>query len=397
MNDLKYIDAHTHLVGFGLEKMMLPLDEVKSKDEMYLRLKEYLDKKERKYVIGSGWDESKWKEKKLPLRNEIDKIDNSIPIILRRICGHIAVCNSAALNMIPENYKRERDTGIIYEEAVLYINEIFKPDFNTIKDAIRIGIQEFKKLGIVGISDMMNPEYFEAYVELDKNDELDIFVSAYIFDKDIERIKELKEFKKIKLKGIKIFMDGSIGARTAAISNFSYLDTKAKGLLLKNSEYIEKILKFAEDNGFQLAIHCIGDRAIGEALKGFKKIDKRNPLRHRIEHFELATDEQIDEAIKRNIILSMQPNFIGNWSKKDGLYGIAFGDKYVLNNRIGLILRKGGFVAFGSDGMPYSPEYGIKSVVESPIPDQRISYEESIRCYTYNSAYASSLEKEIYA
>lgn len=397
MKEIKYVDAHTHLVGFGLEKLMLPLDEVISKEEMYFKLKKYLDDKERKYVIGSGWDESKWENKEFPSKYEIDRINNSIPVILRRICGHIAVCNSVALKMIPDVYKKDMEKGIIYEEAVLYINEIFKPDFETIKDAILIGQKELKKIGIVGISDMMNPEYFNAYYEMDKEGKLDILVSAYIFDKDIERIKELKEGKKIKLKGIKIFMDGSIGARTAAIEKFEYLDSKGKGLLLKDKNYIEEIARFAEDNGLQLAIHCIGDRAIGETLEGLKKIDMKNPLRHRIEHFELATDEQIEEAIKRNIILSMQPNFIGNWSKKDGLYGIAFGDKYILNNRIGLILRKGGFVAFGSDGMPYSPEYGIKSVVESPIKEQRISYEDAVKCYTYNSAYASSLEKELYA
>lgn len=394
---IRFVDSHTHLVGYGIEKLNLSLYDIKSKEELYFKLEEYISNKERKYVIGYGWDESRWKDKNYPLKEDIDRINNSIPVILRRICGHIAVCNSKALDMIHNIYWKDERTGLIFEEAVLYINEIFKPDFNVIKEAIKIGQKELKRMGIFGISDMMNPEYFKAYYEFDKEDELEIYVSAFIFDKDIEAIKGLKDGKKLKLRGIKVFMDGSIGARTAAIEKFRYLDSEGKGLLLKDSEYVEKIIRFAEDNGLQVAIHCIGDRAIEEALKGFRKFDKKNILRHRIEHFELATDEQINEAIERNIILSMQPNFIGNWSKKDGLYGIAFGKDYILNNRIGLILKKGGFVAFGSDGMPYSPEYGIKSVVESTLPEQRISYEEAIRCYTFNSAYASSIEKEIYA
>jgi predicted amidohydrolase YtcJ len=293
---------------------------------------------------------------------------------------------------------RERCKFIVaLGEAVLYINEIFKPNFKRIKEAILTAQDEMKKLGIVGVSDMMNPEYFNAFIELENEGKIEIMVSAFIYDKDIESLKFLRSGKKVKLKGIKIFMDGSIGARTAAINNFRYIDTKGKGLLLRDSEYIEKILRFAEDNGYQIAIHCIGDRAISEALGGFKRFGDKNLLRHRLEHFELATDEEIDFAIRKNLILSMQPNFIGNWSKLDGLYGKAFGKDYIFNNRINLILRKGGFVAFGSDGMPYSPEYGIKSVVESPVESQRISYDEAIRCYTFNSAFASSIEKEVYA
>jgi len=387
-----FCDSHTHFVQLGIKKKRLNLSNVKSKEELFEKLYKFIKKREKEeIIIAEDWDESNWKDRVFPTKKEINIISKTIPIILRRICGHMAVANDSALEMIPDGLKIiDRKNGILEEDVVLKINEIFPPPFEEIKKAILIAQDDLLKLGITAVHDVTVPEYFKACQELEREGKLKLFIYCFIKEDYMDEIKMLSSSKKVKLAGIKIFTDGSIGARTAAINNFSYKDG-SKGLILKNEEYLKEIIKNSNRNGYQLAIHAIGDKAIDVVLNAMKVNPEDNPARHRIEHFELANDSQIKKAVSQNLILSMQPNFI-KWSKPGGLYEMVLGKNYAFNNRFSDIINKGGKIAFGSDGMPYGPLFGIKEATEAPFLSQKISIEDAIKAYTEGGAYASFME-----
>ena len=389
-----FCDSHTHFVQLGVKKKRLNLSKVKSKEELFEKLYQFIKEKEKEeIIIAEDWDESNWKDRTFPTKKEINRISKTKPIILRRICGHMAIVNDSTLERIPDGLQIiDYKNGILKEDVVLKINEIFPPSFEEIKKSILIAQDELLKLGITAIHDITIPRYFKACQELEKEGKLKLFIYCFIKEDYIDEMKILGSSKKVKLAGIKIFTDGSIGARTAAIKNFSYKDG-SKGLILKNEEYLKEIIKNSNRNGHQLAIHAIGDKAIEVVLNAMKVNPEDNPKRHRIEHFELANDSQIKKAISQNLILSMQPNFI-KWSKPGGLYENVLGKNYTFNNRFSDIINQGGKIAFGSDGMPYGPLLGIKEVTEAPLLSQKINTEDAIKAYTEGGAYAAFMEDE---
>lgn len=390
-----FCDSHTHFIQFALKKNRLNLSKIESKKELYERLSEWIRVKEREEVtIAEDWDESNWEDEEFPTKKELNKISSKKPIILRRVCGHIAIANDPGLSRIPPTYTIvNHRTGILKEEVVLKINEIFPPSKEGMQEVTLLAQSEIIKLGITSIHDIVIPEHFNLYQALEDKGKLKLSIYGFITENYIDKMKNLKSSYRVKLAGIKIFTDGSIGARTAALKDFHYTQ-KGNGLLLKNKEELEELIQFANNKGYQLAIHAIGDLAIQMILDAMDKNPIDNPGRHRIEHFELATDEQIREAIEKNIILSMQPNFL-KWSKPGGLYEKALGKNYKDNNRICFIMREGGMVTFGSDGMPYGPLFGIKQVTEAPFTPQRIEKMDAIRAYTQGGAYASFKEGEV--
>ncbi|MCK4421735.1 amidohydrolase family protein, partial [candidate division WOR-3 bacterium] len=344
-------------------------------------------------IIAEDWDESNWKHRGFPTREELTKISKNKAVILRRICGHIAIANEEALSRLPGEWKRiDRTTGILKEDVVLRINEIFPISENEIKEGILLAQKEMIELGVTSVHDIMTPEYFRAYQSLEKEEELKISVYCFITEGYIDSIPNLISSNKVKLAGTKVFIDGSIGARTAALEDFSYIQG-GKGLLLRTKEQIEPLIRLSNENGYQLAFHAIGDRAIQTVLDAMNVNPVDNPGRHRIEHFELARDKQIKQAIKKNLILSMQPNFL-KWSKPCGLYENVLKKDYQENNRLSFIMEEGGNVCFGSDGMPYGPLFGIKQAVTAPSLSQRITKSDAIRAYTKGGAYASFKESE---
>lgn len=368
-----FIDAHTHFVSFGLHLERPDLSRSRSIKEAIDMLKREVGKRE--IIIGEDWDETRWEEKRYPTREELDKEFPDVPVIMRRVCGHLAVANTRALELIPPGWRYVRDDGILLEDVVLNLNRIFPPSFEEIKQAILRAQEIAMHLNVGEIHDILIPEYFKAYLELEREGRLNIKVLGFVLH-EFSDFDE-KEGEKVKFCGWKIFLDGSIGARSAALERLTYTDG-TKGMLLHEDEELEKLFELARRRNKILMIHAIGDRAIEQALR----VGRGKVCGDRIEHFELATEEQIERAIDEGFILSMQPNFIGNWSQKGGLYEKNLGENYRINNRIGLIYRKGGKLLFGSDMMPFSPPYGIDSVVRAPFPEQRLSYKEAYKIYT---------------
>jgi hypothetical protein len=203
----------------------------------------------------------------------------------------------------------------------------------------------------------------------------------------------------VQLGPVKLLMDGSLGARTAALFDPYEDDPSTSGLLLIKPEVLtEKIVRAHEAN-LQVATHAIGDLAVEKVLDSIQEALRRNPRknhRHRIEHCEITSAQQIERIKQLGVVPDMQPNFIGEWSGPGSMYNQRLGDKRErLSNQYRAMLDEGIRVAFGSDCMPFNPIYGIWSAVNHPIRENRITLEEAVMCYTLNSAYSGFHEEKI--
>jgi predicted amidohydrolase YtcJ len=118
-------------------------------------------------------------------------------------------------------------------------------------------------------------------------------------------------------------------------------------------------------------------------------------LRHRFEHYEIVHDDQVSRTVELGIVSSSQPNFVGEWSAKGGMYHARLGDRYLLNNRFRTFLDTGIALAFGSDGMPFGPLVGLQSAIDHPDPAQRLTPAEAIWHYTTAAAWSLHWEDAV--
>lgn len=393
-----FIDAHTHLLQDGIEMMRPSLLNARGPEEALTIVEEAVkDKEIGEVIIASDFDESRWERGEIPDKKRLDDVAPENPVVFRRVCGHFAVANSRALEKISGEWGGvDRKTGFMKEDVPLNISKIFPPRDEEVREGLKKIIKRANSLGITSIHEIVGLKYVHFFEEL-REDERNLNFRIYIPLRDMGEVRKPNfTFRNTIFGGVKMFADGSIGARTAAVNVDYRNESGNRGILIHTPAEFKKCVRDAEDSGIQLVIHAIGDRAIGEVVDAFSgNIEKDNPLRHRIEHCELIGEKEIERMRSNNLIASMQPNFISLWSKPGGMYEDILGGRYKMNNPIALLKEKGIMVAFGSDSMPLSPLFGIYGTVDAPFECQKISLNEAIECYTNNSAYAGfALEKE---
>ncbi|MCS7198341.1 MAG: amidohydrolase [Candidatus Bipolaricaulota bacterium] len=419
-----FIDAHMHLVSVGLRESgyYLDLSQARSLNEALELVRQRVQKTEKaQWVLGRGWDESRWPERRYITRADLDKIAPEHPVALIRICGHILCANSLALQKIsvtPRAGEFDESLGLLREETAWAFLQKLQPSDEQIRAAIVAGAKLAHRLGVTAIHDISKPEHVRAYMsllgpspmafsllrggaggEVSMSEGLQLRVRLNIEVQHLEHLMALglrtnfgNEF--LKLGAIKLFADGSIGARNAALSK-RYHDSDSFGKLNYEQSELNRLVKHAHDHSFQVMIHAIGDRAIDAALEALAYAGATPAHRHRIEHAELLSDSQIARMKGLGIIASMQPNFV-QWSGPGGLYETRLGperDAQIDPHR--KVLDAGVKLAFGSDGMPFGPLYGIHCAVNAPHPNQRVSVEEAIRAYTLDAAYAAFEEHSL--
>jgi len=403
-----FIDAHTHITDQALRNEFLDLSKFDEKRKLLSFLSEVAQKyPENQWIIGHSWDESKWKDDNtFPSLQELNDISRDHPIFLRRIDGHIAVLNDLAIRTleIPKDApgflkdKNGKPMGIIKEQALeIADRKLRKLTINAV-ESLRKHLPKIVKLGISLVNEMSDPLVISAVLKLMRSGNLSVSFMIYIFDEFADfffRTGLIGPFGnvKVQINGIKAFADGSFGARTAALWEPYMDDPSNNGVIRIEKNYLETLIKKADKSGFQMSIHAIGDRAIDFVLDAYKHAGINPQNRHRIEHFELAYDEHLKLAKKLGIIVSAQPNFIGQWQRPNGMYEKRLGHtRWKKLNPLKAILDEGLPLAFGSDCMPIDPIFGLWSAVSHPVEDMRLTILESIFCYTKGSAFASFQE-----
>ena len=382
-----FFDSHTHFADMGINREN-DVSECKSIEDVLKKIEK------KKLNVVHGWDESLFREKRYILKKDLDIFD--FPVIAFRVCGHLATLNSAAIEVIdlkeldPKFYVLEK--GIFKEDTLSKISKIYPKTIENYVRGIKNATELAYSLGVTSIVDTVTPTIFRAYERIENDGKLGIRAHLYMKAKYINNIMNsgLSRIgsEKLKFNGVKIFTDGSLGAKTAALS-FNYKGTDQNGILIYKDEELMELIKKIDENELQAMIHCIGDRAIEQVLDCLENIPRK--MRRKIEHVEI-TNEKIRERIRKlKIPCSLQPNFL-KWS--ENMYVERLGDKAVLNNRYKKMIGKGIKMGFGSDCMPFSPLFGIKCAVNDPYGES-ISIEDAIKIYTSGSAYLAYRENDL--
>ena len=410
-----FIDSHTHFLGMGLRTLTtLDLSGTRSISETVQLVKTRLAEMPRgSWLRGRGWDESKWVERRYITRKDLDPISRDNPVVLTRVCGHLVTVNKRALDLAnvtsetpdPPGGQIDKDpvtaepTGVLRDARGL-VYRIMPPttremSLNGLHKACEIALS----LGCTSTHEAgTDARGFSTYQTAWDEGQLSVRVYAMPRRMNIKVFEDLgirtgfgNEF--IKIGPVKLIIDGSLGAHTAALYEPYADDPTTSGIFTIQPERLREMTLEAHRLGMQVAIHAIGDRGIEEALDAIEAAldeEPREDHRHRIEHCEILTGSQIDRIKRLGIIASMQPNFVGEWSQPGGMYEERLGaDRLRLNNPFRRLLDEGVKVAFGSDCMPFNPIYGLWSAVNHPIKGSEISLEEAVRCYTFEGAYAS--------
>ncbi len=414
------IDSHCHFLWMGVAmKTMVLLHETKSLEEALKKVKKHAEEaKPEEWIVGIGWDESKWPENRYLTADDLDPVAPENPVMLSRVCGHLVSINTAAMKITgitretqdTEGGHVDKDeygenTGILRDCRHLIESYIPKTSHETIVDSLGLASNHALSLGCTGVHDagLSNME-IAGYQEAEKQGKLK--VRSYLMlsrDAAEDAIKTGTEKgftdSLVQLGPVKLFMDGSLGARTAALFEPYEDEPSTTGLLMQKPEALTEEIVRANEAKLQTATHAIGDLAVEYVLDSIQEALRRNPRknhRHRIEHCELTSAQQIERIKKLNIIPDMQPNFIGEWSGPGSMYNQRLGNRREhMSNQYRAMLDEGIKLAFGSDGMPFNPIYGIWSAVNHPIRENRITLEEAVMCYTLNAAYAGFHEEKV--
>ncbi|OAA31435.1 hypothetical protein AT15_08040 [Kosmotoga arenicorallina S304] len=309
------VDSHAHLLATGKREFMLDLSEIRTKDEFVALLKN-LKKQSVGFVEGRGWDQEKLGF--MPDRKFLDGI-TSVPLLLVRVCGHVATVNSSmikrySLNALEGIDGTDLERGLIKGRALERLRKKLPVGKEELREYILAGANLFLMHGITVVH---SDDYHGIKLE-DLIEELSTQDHIRIYEKlKIESSHELEGFKAIQnsetdffsLRAAKIYLDGSFGSRTAALCEPYADEPENSGVLYLTSEELLPFVKKAEKEGIQLTLHVIGDRALKEALKAFSVIRKGNPLKHRLIHVQIATRGQIQQIANLKLKVSIQPVF----------------------------------------------------------------------------------------
>jgi predicted amidohydrolase YtcJ len=401
-----FIDSHCHFMSMGLTALRVDLSRVRERAELVLKLQQRAaDTPEGEWVYGVDFDETGWEgERALPTRQLLDElVSDRHPVVVRRICGHVAVANTMALEGIGEEWEVvDRGSGLLLEEVVLRLNEVVGITDEEARQAIALATRRAHEEGVTSVVDMADLRTLRTYRELDDRGMLRVRVFCKVQARDVQHLTvedvppgDLD--RRLRLAGVKAFLDGSLGARTAALTE-SYADdprdTGNRGMLLYSPGELVSIVRGAEATGLQLSLHAIGDRAVEAALDAFEAgAAPGNPLRHRVEHLEYASASQLDRMKALRVIASMQPNFIVQWSQPGGMNEQRLGPERARDaEALRWVWSRGIPLAFGSDNMPFGPLYGLHGAVHHPVEEQQLPPMVALRAYTEGSAYAVHAE-----
>ena len=377
-----FFDHHTHTLQRGISLVYPNLSPARSTEEAGDMIRAALDFPERP-IIFTEYDDSGWE--KLPDRNWLDGIAGEVPVIMRRVCGHKAVANTAASRLLPDSGIAD-EHGVLLEDAALHLFNIFRPSQETMRRAALAAQAECLALGITGVREIGGARIFRAWQALDREWLLRIGMEFYFLHTSLPQLAELcigTGFGgRLRIGGIKVFLDGSIGARTARFRK-PYEDTRTRGLLTFSWEDFSDVLMDAEKAGIRVMAHAIGDEAIEAAILAYRDVlGHGNPLGHTIEHAEAITGDQIKKAAELGLVLSVQPNFL-QWQAPGGLYEKALGKKRAMAlNPFRTMAESGATLIFGSDSMPPGPLYGMNLAINHPAPDQAIDATRAIGLYS---------------
>lgn len=420
-------DSHLHFMQYGETLNQAFIEDARSVDELVDICRKFMAEhpdKTRKGIHSIGWNQDSFEDSsRLPGKEDLDRISLDVPVVLERVCGHIASVNSCALEVM--GIDPAGHDGIMRGDMVVTAKETV-PDF-TMDEKRAIMIETMKKAAAMGVTSVQSNDIGadfdddnEAFAMIGDMYDKDEAVIRYHYQMCFATPEKFEEFltqgeylnpryreegSMLTLGPLKLFKDGSLGARTAYMMD-SYADDPGNiGLPWLSCEDMDRYCSIAARYGIQVVTHAIGNRAISETLDSYEKIMPKgsNPLRHGIVHCQI-TDRKLTDRIKRDDVLIMaQPVFIDyDMHIVEKLCGSSLAST---SYAFGSMLRDGVHLSYGTDCPVEScnPFENIYAAVtrkdkqglpeEGFYPAERVDVETAIDAYTVESAYAQFMEK----
>lgn len=418
-------DAHAHMLGLGTSMMIINLVGTQSEEEIAeLVREEVADIEPGEWIRGRGWDQNHWPEREFPDHSVLDRVAPDNPVYLTRVDGHAAWVNSKALEQAgvtrdtpdPDGGRIIHDTdgnptGVLIDAAMgLVSNQIPDPTPSQKREALQLAINECLSYGITTVHDMgIDLETIDIYRDIIRSGDSVFRLYAAIdgpgdtWEHFLQRGPLTWQARNmLTVRSIKLYSDGALGSRGAALIEPYSDELENDGLLLKSEDEIFDITVQALENGFQVCTHAIGDRANRVVLNAYERALRRIPAhnhRLRIEHAQVVHPDDFMRFREYGIIPSMQPIHCTSdmfWAL-DRLGAERAEGAYAWRT----FIEQGSIIAGGSDFPvePVNPLLGIFAAETRQdenfepeggwYPGQRVTREEAFRMMTTWAAYAS--------
>ncbi|HEY0156090.1 MAG TPA: amidohydrolase [Thermoanaerobaculia bacterium] len=419
------VDAHAHLYGLGVALDVVSLVGTTSYDEVIARVRQRAaTAAPGEWIVGRGWDQNDWDVKEFPTAAGLDAAFPDRPIALERVDGHATLANTAAMRAAgvtaatadPAGGRIVRDangnpTGIFIDAASGLIDQAVPPVSAAQRKArVLAAAQAIAASGLTGLHDAgIDAATITAVQELIDEKRFPIRVYGMLGDNDallqqwFESGPLVDYGGRLTIRSVKLYADGALGSRGAALLAPYSDDPGNTGLLVSQPAHIQQIARRGRAAGFQINTHAIGDRGVRETINAYANAGITPKERYRIEHLQVIALDDLPRLVRHGIIASMQPTH-------------ATSDMYWAEARVGperikgayawrSILNAGGRLALGSD-FPVedvNPFFGLYAAVTRQDqkgwpaggwrPSERLTLAEAIRGFTSDAAYAAFEEK----
>ncbi|MER2134618.1 MAG: amidohydrolase [Arthrobacter sp.] len=396
-----FVDSHVHLTETGLAASSVDLSAVRSLQEMLDAVAAEAARTSG-LIIGHGWDESSWPEGRVPTAAELDRASGNRSVYLARADVHCAVVSGtlaaelglAALDgwedgfvirgahetartvsrslSLAERARYQRTAlDLAASQGIVAVAEMAAPHISPAEDLRQL-------LGLEGgLGDAPAPQILPYWGQLAQTEaELNEIVAAF-------------DGKLLGLAG-DLNIDGSIGARTAALRS-PYSDApETSGSLYLSAEQAARHLELATRAGLQAGFHVIGDAGLDTVIKALELASATvgesalRAVHHRLEHLELSDDRAVADLVRYGITASMQPSFDAAWGAPAGMYSQRLGERSTSMNRFAALLSAGVPVVFGSDApvTAMDPWSAVRAAVMHSSKAERISARAAFIAHT---------------
>ncbi|MGG4493568.1 amidohydrolase [Brevibacillus reuszeri] len=421
------IDSHLHLSSIATKMLSMDLGNITSKDDMLQMIKERADQTPAgEWLQGRGWDENRFVEGGLPSIEELDHVSPHCPVLLTRVCGHVVLVNSKALEIagysadmdIPAggtvvlDPQTQKPTGLLLETASNIVQRhIPELTYEQLKQVLKQAIQLAMQCGLTSVhtEDLRGlgglDQTWKLYDELLNGEGLGLRCNLLIYYPHVKRLVERGMYagygnEKLQIGAVKIFADGSFGGRTAYLSAPYTDDPGNVGSVIHDEETLYQLFKQARDAKMPIAVHTIGDQALENVLDMLDKFPTV-AYRDRMIHTSLLRPDLLERLKSPSIVADIQPRFVVGdfpWVAE------RIGEKRAQQAYIWKSMLNAGIMcAGGSDAPvePLEPLLGIHAAVSRRAPEDRhegyypgenLTMEEALRIFTYGGALATNEE-----
>jgi predicted amidohydrolase YtcJ len=425
------IDAHGHVMGLGQQLLSVDLSDTQTLDEALAKIRRYAEENpQASWIVGRGWNQAIWKLDRFPTAAELDTAIADRPAYFERVDGHAGWANSKALALARVTAKTKspaggrieklasgKPSGVFIDAASeLVTRKIPEPTDTQRADILNAALRQLTSVGLTSVHDAgISARDWTLYTAFAEQGRLTTRIYAMIggLGDDFTLLSKNGPIPSryddlLSLRSVKLYMDGALGSRGAALLT-PYSDAPANsGLIFANDTKLKNQLSLAMYKGFQTNVHAIGDAANRAVLDAYKEVQpyyQKKGLRNRIEHAQVVNLADIARFRELGVIASVQPTH-------------ATSDKNMAQDRLGAdrmagayawrtLLNAGARLAGGSDFPvePSNPFYGWHAAVtrqdRADAPDggwradDALTRIEAFRLFTLDAAYAGHQENII--